>query len=74
MTKFSTAEINRNFKIKVSGLHNGVKVNTLVGVDGLIKYVGDRYAEKFVERAFNGLGDVCRCKMYGGLLVSFYVH
>ena len=38
---YTTREINHNFKIKVAGMVNGKKVNTLVGVSGLIKIVGD---------------------------------
>ena len=39
--KYTTREINANYKIKVSGLFDGKKVNTLVGVSGLIKMVND---------------------------------
>ena len=38
--EYTTREINRTFKIKVNGLFNGKKINTLVGVSGLIKLVG----------------------------------
>lgn len=38
--EYTTKEINRTFKIKVNGLFNGKKINTLVGVSGLIKLVG----------------------------------
>lgn len=38
--EYTTKEINRTFKIKVNGLFNGKKINTLVGVFGLIKLVG----------------------------------
>ena len=74
MKNFTTKEINRDFLIKVSGLLNGKKLNTLVGVSGLVNLIGEERAEKFVERAFRCTGDVCRCKVYGGLLVSFYLH
>lgn len=37
--EYTTREINRTFKIKVNGLFNGKKINTLVGVSGLIKLV-----------------------------------
>ena len=71
MKKYTTKEINMNFRIKVYGFVNGVKVNTLVGVKGLIKMVGD-LAEKLVTRAFNSTDDVCVCKLRRGLKVSFY--
>lgn len=69
------ANVNRNFRIKVSGFVNGKKVNTLVGVAGLLDLLGgclDKLV-KFVERAFNSLADKCACKIYGGAMVTFYV-
>lgn len=39
--RYTTKEINSNFKLKVFGMVDGKKVNTLVGVDGLIRVVGD---------------------------------
>ena len=39
--KYTTREINGNYKIKVSGLFDGKKVNTLVGVSGFLKMVND---------------------------------
>ena len=45
--EYTTREINRTFKIKVNGLFNGKKINTLVGVSGLIKLVGVEMANKF---------------------------
>ena len=45
--EYITREINRTFKIKVNGLFNGKKINTLVGVSGLIKLVGVEMANKF---------------------------
>lgn len=68
------ASVNRNFRIKVNGIVNGVKVNTLVGVDGLLNLLGGCIDKliKFVERAFNSLADKCACKIYGGATVTFY--
>lgn len=39
--KYTTKEINRNYKIKVNGIVDGKKVNVAVGVSGLIRIVGD---------------------------------
>ena len=39
--KYTSKEINHNYKIKVSGIHEGKKINTLVGVRGLVAIVGD---------------------------------
>lgn len=72
---YTTSEINRNFKIKVFGFNNGVKINTLVGVSGLISILnGDEAkAQKFVARAFASGQDRTDCKIYGGARISFYV-
>ena len=70
----NTATINRNFRIKVSGLVNGQRVNKLVGVSGLLAILGGSWDKlvKFVLRAFNNLTDKCACKIYGGATVTFY--
>lgn len=72
--KYTTREINRNFKIKVSGIVNGKKVNTLVGVSGLIRMLDGAIdlINRLLDRAFNGKGDKCICKLRRGLKVSFY--
>lgn len=70
---YSTTEINRNFRIKVYGIdENGNKINKLVGVAGLIALIGVEFLNKFLNRAFNCLQDVCVCKLRRGLKVSFY--
>ena len=72
-TTYTTTEINRNFRIKVAGRDaNGNRINTLVGVSGLIKLIGKELFEKFVKRAFDCTLDVCVCKLRRGLKVSFY--
>lgn len=75
-TNYTTSEINRNFKIKVFGFINGVKINTLVGVSGLIRILNNDEAkvQKFVARAFVSGLDRTDCKVYRGVKVSFYVH
>lgn len=73
----STKEINKNFKIKVFGFDElGRKINTLVGVSGLIKLIGIDFVNKFVERAFTQsfYADKVVCKLRRGLQVSFYVY
>lgn len=70
---YATAVINRNFRIKVAGVDaNGNRINTLVGVSGLLKLIGIELANKFLNRAFNCLEDVCICKLRRGLKISFY--
>ena len=73
--KYTTREINRNFKIKVSGIYEGKKVNTLVGVSGLCRMVDDiELTGRLLDRAFNDMSDCCTCKLRRGLKISFYVH
>ena len=71
--KYTTKQINRNYKIKVSGIFEGEKVNTLVGVSGLLKMVNDiALTNRLLDRAFDCMEDVCVCKLRRGLKVSFY--
>ena len=72
--KYTTREINANYKIKVSGMYEGNKINTLVGVSGLIRLVVDiELTNRLLDRAFNCMEDVCVCKLRRGIKVSFYV-
>ena len=72
--KYTTREINRNYKIKVYGLFDGKKVNTLVGVSGFLKMVNDiELSNRLLDRAFNCLEDKCVCKLRRGIKISFYV-
>lgn len=72
--KYTTREINHNYKIKVSGLYNGEKINTLVGVSGFLKMVNDiELCNRLLDRAFNDMSDVCVCKLRRGIKISFYV-
>lgn len=73
--KYTTKEINHNYKIKVSGMYEGKKINTLVGVSGLVRLVDDiELTNRLLDRAFNDMTDVCVCKLRRGIRVSFYVH
>lgn len=72
---YSTTDINRNFKIKVAGYNNDTKkLNTLVGVSGLVKLIGEELANKFIKRAFENSRweDKVVCKLRRGLKVTFY--
>lgn len=71
--EYTTKEINLNFRIKVNGIVNGVKVNKLVGVKGLIELVGIEFANNMLRRAFNGKEDKTVCKLRRGIKSSFYV-
>ena len=71
--KYTTREINRNYKIKVYGLFDGKKVNTLVGVSGFLKMVNDiELCNRLLDRAFACMEDCCTCKLRRGLKISFY--
>lgn len=70
----TTLNINRNFKIKAFGrLENGKKINTLVGVSGLIRLIGEELADKFICKAFRSTGDKLDCKLRRGIKITFYV-
>lgn len=74
MLKYTTTKINENFKIKVSGMYEGQKVNTLVGVAGLLKMVNDvELTNRLLDRAFATMEDKCVCKLRRGIKISFYV-
>ena len=73
--KYTKREINRNFKIKVSGMYDGKKLHTLVGVKGMIDLIGDiDLTNRLLDRAFNSMDDKCSCKLRRGIRVDFYVH
>lgn len=70
---YPTAQINRDFRIKVSGkTEDGNRVHTLVGVGGLLNLIGVEFANKFLSRAYRDGDDVTVCKLRRGLKVSFY--
>lgn len=71
--KYSTKEINFNFKVKVSGVFEGKKINTLVGVKGLLNIVGDtELTNRLLDRAFASMEDKEVCKLRRGVKISFY--
>lgn len=70
--RYTTREINRNYKIKVAGLVDGSKVNTVVGVSGLLELVGVEMANKLLDRAFRCMDDKQVCKLRRGLKITFY--
>lgn len=71
---YTTTEINKNFRIKVFGYDaEGKKINTLMGVAGILALIGEELLNKFLRRAFACTEDVCVCKLRRCLKVSFYV-
>lgn len=72
--RYTTREINFNFRIKVAGIDaTGRKINKLLGVAGLIELIGIDLANKFFGRALKSLEDRIICKLRRGLKVTFYV-
>lgn len=70
---FTTTQINRNFRIKVSGVNGeGKRINTLVGVSGLLQLIGEKLANNLLTRAFKCMLDKCVCKLRRGLKITFY--
>lgn len=72
---YKVRDINRNFKIKVSGIIDEKKINTLVGVSGLLRLVDDvELTNRLLDRAFNSREDRCICKLRRGLRIGFYCY
>lgn len=73
MLNYSSTEINADFRIKIYGVdRNGNRINTLVGVSGLLGLTGVELANKFLERAYRFVSDKTICKLRRGLKVTFY--
>lgn len=71
---YSSKFINRNWRIKVSGVDaQGNRVHKLVGVKGIIELIGIEMLNKLLTRAIKCIEDVCVCKLRRGLKVSFYI-
>ena len=72
---WTSKEINRDWMMKVFGFNEeGKKLNTLVGVSGLVQLVGVEFANKFLARAYESGSDRCVCRLRRGLKVTFYAH
>lgn len=70
---YSSKFINENFRIKVYGRNeNGERINSLYGVSGIIRMIGEELFYKFIARALKSMQDVCVCKLRRGLQVSLY--
>lgn len=71
---YSTRDINRNFRIKVSGVDgDGNRVHKLVGVSGAIALIGVEMFNKLLKRAFSTMDDVYVYKLRRGIKFSFYI-
>lgn len=71
--KYTTRDINRNFKIKVYGTFNGEYVDKLVGVKGFLAMVEDvELSNRLLDRAFKTMKDKEVCKLRRGIKFTFY--
>ena len=71
--EFTSKFINSNFRIKVWGKDNeGKKINTLVGVSGIIRLIGEELLNKFIKRALKSGLHACRCALRRGLVITLY--
>lgn len=71
---YSTREINKTFKIKVYGYVDGRKIDTLVGVSGLLRLIGVELANKMLAKAFRTMDDKQVCKLRRGIKITFYYY
>jgi len=65
-------DVNLDYRIKVYGWRNGIFVDKLVGISGLVELVGTDLANKFIDRAYNENKEIYICKLRSGLKVTFY--
>lgn len=71
---YTSREVNMNYRIKVFGYNeHGKKLNTLVGVSGLLNLIGAEMANKLMARREKCMDDACVCKLRRGLKITFYV-
>lgn len=70
--KRNITRINADYRIKVYGIVDGIKVNHLLGVSGLVALIGDELTDKFICRAYASGMDSTHCKLRRGIKVSFY--
>jgi hypothetical protein len=71
---YSSSEINRDFRIHVYGCdQDNRRINTLVGVSGAIRLIGEELFYKFVSRAYRDGLDKTVCKLRRGIVFTFYV-
>lgn len=61
--KYTSREVNRNFRIKVSGLG----IHELKGFTGFVGLVGSELANNLLDRAFRSRADKVECKLRRGL-------
>lgn len=70
--KYPTIRINADFWIKVYGWIDGVKIDKLVGVRGLLELIGIDLANKFLDKAYKSGVNKFVCKLRRGIKITFY--
>lgn len=66
--KYTSREVNRNFRIKVSGLG----IHELKGFAGFVGLVGSELANNLLDRAFRSKADKVECRLRRGIKITFY--
>lgn len=66
--KYTSREVNRNFRIKVSSLG----IHELKGFTGFVGLVGSELANNLLDRAFRSKADKVECRLRRGLKITFY--
>lgn len=66
--KYTSKDINRNFRIKVSGCN----IHELKGFSGFVGLVGCDLANNLLDRAFRSRADKTECRLRRGLKITFY--
>jgi hypothetical protein len=70
--RISSRYINKNFRIKVSGIHKGTKLHTLIGVAKLIEILGAELSGTIVNKATNKGLDKVEFKFRRGIKIILY--
>lgn len=71
--EFTTKEVNMNFRIKVSGVSDGKKLHTLLGVSGLQQVIADdKLTNEILRKAFNSDKCIYTRKLRRGLILTLY--
>jgi hypothetical protein len=83
MLEFQTADINQNFKIKVHGIIEGKKVNSLYGVSGILNLLENTKTyeqcqielfNSILKKAFVCQTDKYQYKLRRGIKITLYRH
>lgn len=70
--EYNTQDINKAFKIKVSGKHSGYKIHKLVGVSGLLELIGIKQTNILLDKGFKSTEDKVEFKPKKELKVILY--